>query len=587
MTNIDMYIRRKFYFLLFVISFLLFSRLCFSEDVNIDDDLWSDSDATFGDFESFANDDFIDDEEFFDKEIEKAKKDNVIKAKDKVKDGGDIVALDKQEIGASPEEQDLQSLLNTENVDNTSADIIQKLPKLPEKKVSKNPSKKKEDAKKLKKSIKDASKVKSLPKNDDEIVKSLLEKGGALPKAQTIIKKKARAKKVKAKKNSGKKKNPIIKKSARIKGGINKKKDGEKEKELKSIGQSLKEKFVPEIKIDPNLRYNRGLYDYKKGRGIKSVQKKKFNKNNKHIPPVRYKYEYSEMLFSAILSNDVNAVKSLLAKGANINSMSKTGGYTPLMWAIKQGKDKVANYLMVKGADLNIQNDDGRAVIHVAAISDRIGMLRKLIDSDAKLSLIDKNGHIFLDYVSKDSIGEIATLMMKYDADLNRQFFRFVKYGSPKAVEYLMGLGVDINVTDPLGNNSLMIAVQNPDRDMVEFLLKQGVDVYHLNMKGLSAIDIAGIAGNRDFVALLESIMIKHELDSGVHRFYRFEHARNKNRQKQDHWYIENGKNWQFAPNANAPHRKNQKKGLLDNQVIMYNRPDGGGNRWMNGHRQY
>ncbi len=60
----------------------------------------------------------------------------------------------------------------------------------------------------------------------------------------------------------------------------------------------------------------------------------------------------NEDLFKAAIYGDAEAVKSLLAKGADVNAKDKGGG-TALMMAINNNHAGVVRLLIDKGADVN------------------------------------------------------------------------------------------------------------------------------------------------------------------------------------------------------------------------------------------
>jgi ankyrin repeat protein len=57
-----------------------------------------------------------------------------------------------------------------------------------------------------------------------------------------------------------------------------------------------------------------------------------------------------------------------------------TGGFTPLMWAVRNGHDDVARELVKKGADLKATNGDNLTATMIAIINDRFDLASELID---------------------------------------------------------------------------------------------------------------------------------------------------------------------------------------------------------------
>ncbi|WP_162263983.1 ankyrin repeat domain-containing protein [Legionella drozanskii] len=71
-----------------------------------------------------------------------------------------------------------------------------------------------------------------------------------------------------------------------------------------------------------------------------------------------------ELLF-ATLHNDVASVKAILATGANINFQGQ-GGYTAIIIAVEQKLLELVEFLIVSGADLSLENNEGWGVYDYA-----------------------------------------------------------------------------------------------------------------------------------------------------------------------------------------------------------------------------
>lgn len=69
-------------------------------------------------------------------------------------------------------------------------------------------------------------------------------------------------------------------------------------------------------------------------------------------------------------------------------------------------------------------------------------------------------------------------------------------YNNLYAVEYLVTLGCDINVTDSLGNTALMLASEKGFYEIVQFLLENGANCELENLQGLTAMNLAVKSGN-------------------------------------------------------------------------------------------
>lgn len=64
----------------------------------------------------------------------------------------------------------------------------------------------------------------------------------------------------------------------------------------------------------------------------------------------------NEKLLQAAKEGDIEAVKSLVAQGADVNVKDKENA-TALMRSVSRDHREVVNFLIVKGADVNAKND--------------------------------------------------------------------------------------------------------------------------------------------------------------------------------------------------------------------------------------
>jgi ankyrin repeat protein len=101
------------------------------------------------------------------------------------------------------------------------------------------------------------------------------------------------------------------------------------------------------------------------------------------------------LLTHGIMTGDLNIVKMIGENGANPNLKNKTQmGSTPLMMASEYESLEIANYLIEKGADLNIQDANGDPVINWSAYFGNIPFTRLMLENGAKTDLksIHSNG---------------------------------------------------------------------------------------------------------------------------------------------------------------------------------------------------
>jgi hypothetical protein len=65
-------------------------------------------------------------------------------------------------------------------------------------------------------------------------------------------------------------------------------------------------------------------------------------------------------IHDAAYNGYIEAVKQHIAAGTDVNTKSKKG-VTPLLWAVGEGRNQIAELLIAKGADVNAKDNRGGA----------------------------------------------------------------------------------------------------------------------------------------------------------------------------------------------------------------------------------
>ena len=124
----------------------------------------------------------------------------------------------------------------------------------------------------------------------------------------------------------------------------------------------------------------------------------------------------------AARSNDIDIVKSLIRKGADIDAQNRVGGETALIIAVKQGQMKMVQFLIGNFARLHLKDDQGIDIIMHAAMSRNVQILKYLLEHFAYLqnyrilSFRDTDGNTALHHAVPDStIPEHAPTYRKWD----------------------------------------------------------------------------------------------------------------------------------------------------------------------------
>jgi ankyrin repeat protein len=244
-------------------------------------------------------------------------------------------------------------------------------------------------------------------------------------------------------------------------------------------------------------------------------------------------------LMQAVLYGDLEAVRLLLANGADPNVRNEAGA-TALMWAVTDPEKTLL--LLDKGADVNARSDDGRTPLLIAA--GQFGshsIVKLLLDRGASLSVKSPTNIGYSTPLSEAAlIGDEALLRMLIDrgADVkaaglqplanasrancpkclellieredqgaltNAALRLAPPTGDGSAVKTLLDRGANPNARDPKGNTLLMLMASSDAimADAVKCLIERGADLHAKTPEGNTALDFAKLRGATSVVDLL------------------------------------------------------------------------------------
>lgn len=130
-------------------------------------------------------------------------------------------------------------------------------------------------------------------------------------------------------------------------------------------------------------------------------------------------------LFQCVMYNDVEGARRLLDKGANPN-IQNDDGTTPLLYALRLNANSEIvepNYEMVElllkyDADPNIQNDDGKTpLLYILHRNANYELVELLLEYGADPNIQDDFGTTPLHRVAINRKFEIAKLLLEHGAD--------------------------------------------------------------------------------------------------------------------------------------------------------------------------
>ena len=196
----------------------------------------------------------------------------------------------------------------------------------------------------------------------------------------------------------------------------------------------------------------------------------------------------STPVITSIFDFPTSAREEIMKLNMDLNTRENTQGFTPVHIAALNGHAKVLQTLVSVGADAHITDFSGRTALHLA-----IG---------------NGNTETFMLLVN-----EIECDLNAQDIDGCSCVHAAVMCDNLSFLNVLIGEGADVNCVDINGSSPLICASMHGKATILKRLLElTSTDVFLKDKLGRSALDVAKLMNNKDFVKILN----RSEIDRWV-----------------------------------------------------------------------
>ena len=196
----------------------------------------------------------------------------------------------------------------------------------------------------------------------------------------------------------------------------------------------------------------------------------------------------------------------LLMNGADVNAISN-GGTTPLHYASNQPTAKI---LIAHGAVVDERDEAGLSPLLWAAIFDRPRVVEILLDNGAEVNSRSVSGATALIRAARAGNLQSVQSLLGYGADLTvsdndgcTALYHSVLYGKGAVVKVLLDNGASLSATTARGETVLHRASTEGKQDIVIILLHGGADVNAKDSIGQTPLHRATSSGAKDCVSAL------------------------------------------------------------------------------------
>jgi cytohesin len=254
----------------------------------------------------------------------------------------------------------------------------------------------------------------------------------------------------------------------------------------------------------------------------------------KSTPESRAQAQLAASLHEAVKAGNINQVRLLLAKGANVNA--KDGiGYTALCLALRNNDPEMVKILVTKDADVNLTMERNYSLLHFAVWSGNLDTVRLLVDHGAKLDAKDQNGWTALRHAAARGNRDLVEFCAGKGIDLPTLHLAacmgdlarvktLVEQGANvdtkdelgwtplywatclhriEVVKLLIANGASVRVEVNDGGTPLLQAIQGGDRELAVLLLSKGADAKAKTKAGWTTLHYAAAGGPREIAELL------------------------------------------------------------------------------------
>ena len=199
-------------------------------------------------------------------------------------------------------------------------------------------------------------------------------------------------------------------------------------------------------------------------------------------------------------------------------------GRTTLGWAVSQGDEDAVKALLACGADPNHQDTTGRTPLHMSLFAQGPECLRLLLNAKADVDIQDNDGRtaLALDVSMKD-IANFSELLLSHGADMEctdkwdwTPLRLAAQKNHPNQVSLLLSKGANINASGSYGSTAFHNAIMTGSSDLVKILLNNpGLDYERKMEDGSTAIILAAKFSDLETLKILKAANLSNiDLDA-------------------------------------------------------------------------
>lgn len=216
--------------------------------------------------------------------------------------------------------------------------------------------------------------------------------------------------------------------------------------------------------------------------------------------PSFYKGALDYNLMIAASKGYTNEVNKLILNGADIFAETDEG-VTALIFAISNNRTKVAEMLIDYGSDPDKMTTSHETPLLIAVKNENAEIAEALIRAGADINVTDNYNATVLHYASVYGYFQITDMLLYYNAlidektsDGSTPLLASIWAGHADIADLLIQNGANVEAKDNEGFTPFLMASLNGDTLIMKLLVKKGINIYETNNANNDALALTIIA---------------------------------------------------------------------------------------------
>lgn len=214
---------------------------------------------------------------------------------------------------------------------------------------------------------------------------------------------------------------------------------------------------------------------------------------------------------SSSSKGSVETVKFLVNAQAD-HSMRCAAGWTPLLYACRNGHSEAVDILVEKGASIKARTTDGKTAMMLAVLDGADDLAVNLINKMAtQLEKKDSRGWTVLVYAIEAQRVNVVKYLLKNKAkckdrtvDGSTAMMICAGRGDIRIGKLLASRNAELNSKDKVGNTALLRGLKADCREFCEWIIEQNADVTIKNLDRDDPMEIARAMGMKALMQIME-----------------------------------------------------------------------------------